>query len=116
MSSAESSKNELSRRSVLAYAAAVASATVLSACDFNPVEPEVPRGPGVRLDGYNAFMFTHAATVKIVISRHAVDPDLFNIEVRQDGETVEFHEGHNDKTVANIESEYFRADYTFVPG
>ena len=116
MSSAEASKNEPSRRSVLAYAAAVASAAVLSACDFNPLEPAVASGPAIRLGPFNGFMFMHDASVKIVISRHSLDPDLFNIEVRQDGETVEFHEGHNDKTVVHIESTYFRAEYTFVPG
>jgi hypothetical protein len=114
MRSAECPKHEPSRRSVLAYAATVASATFLSACDFTPVAPTAQSGPSSRR--FNAFEFSHDKSVQIVISRHKLDPELFNIEVRQDGETVEFLEGHNDKTVVHIESEYFRTEYIPVPG
>jgi hypothetical protein len=60
-------------------------------------------------------MFVHDEGVQVVISRH-LNPEMFNITVRQQGKEVETHEGLTDKTVAHIESKYIEVVYISAPG
>jgi hypothetical protein len=59
-------------------------------------------------------MFRHDESVFIVISEHE-DVEKFNLTVRKDGKDVETHEGLNDKTVGDIESEYVQVSYIDPP-
>ena len=113
MSDAEPSKDRMSRRSALACVAVVASSAVLSACDFTTVGPSDQRVQPRA--GFKAFMFVHDEGVEVVISRH-LNPEMFNITVRQQGKDVESHEGLNDQTVTHIESKHIEVVYISTPG
>ena len=113
MSSTNPLEHELSRRSALAYTAAVVFSTLASACDFSSLEPS--NEANARSTPFNAFMFVHDESVDVVISAHD-NPEKFTLTVVMSGKELERYEGLTDKTVGDIESDYIETWYIDPPG
>ncbi len=113
MSSANFLEQQLSRRSALAYVAAVGSIALLAACDRHPLAPVGQQVIG-RNNPFWAFQFAHDESVHVVISENP-DREKFNLSVRRDGKDLEHFVGLTDKTVGDVRSDHIQVSYVDPP-
>ena len=73
----------VSRRTAIGYTGVLASAAVLTGCNFDGLQPEIGSPEPMTGDGPHTFSFVHDETVRVIVSPN-VDLSKFDLTVRAD--------------------------------
>lgn len=104
----------ISRRQAIGYTAMLASATLLTGCELDPLAPYQAPSASTPLLG-DGFLFNHEESVFVIISTSGEDDTLFDLTVRVDGKDTEFFEGLNGNTVNDIVSDHVSVASISIP-